>query len=115
MPLVLNKYGKAGWRLVAVNKMECFIFNRPLERRRLEYKVLTPADLDKRAIALLKQEGAADVVSDEDNQPLLQISDPYKAKIQNILPKALLALSREGWSLAAINGPQLHFFVRELG
>ncbi|MCT4656494.1 MAG: DUF4177 domain-containing protein [Cohaesibacter sp.] len=112
MPFILNEYGKEGWRLVAVNKMECFIFVRDLSKAPVAYKVLTPADLDKAAIKILQTDGAAQVVSDENNEARLEISDPQKAKIQSVLPKVLGALAEEGWELAAISGPQLHIFCR---
>ena len=115
MPVVLDKYGRAGWRLLAVNKMECFIFGRALARPRFEYKVLTPADIDKMSVQVLKAQGAADLVVDENNESTLQVTDPENAKIQVVLPKVLSSLARDGWSLAAISGPQLYIFIRVVG
>ena len=114
MPEVLNKYGRVGWRLLAVNKMECFIFGRPLVREKLEYKVMTPTDMDKMSVTILRAEGAAEIAAEGTEDATLRIFDPAKAKIQNVLPKVLASLSREGWGLAAISGPQLYIFVRSI-
>ena len=112
LPFILDRYGKAGWKLQAVNKMECFIFGRTSSNHRFSYKVLTPADIDKMSVSLLQSQGAAELVVNEANQTTLQVTNPGKAKVQIILPKILDQLAVEGWSLTAITGPQLYIFTR---
>ena len=111
MPKVLNPLGKKGWRLVSVNKMECYIFEKHAP---VEYSVLTPAEIDKRSIRLLQQKGSLTLAGFEGETPKLELSDPSNARIQDILPEILADYGKEGWQLAAISGPQLYYFTRNL-
>lgn len=111
MPQVLNPLGQEGWRLVAVNKMESYIFERG---QPVEYLVQTPADIDKRSIRMLQKSGAMEVTGFEGEAPRMEITRPKEARIQIVLPQVLAELASEGWTLAAINGPQLYFFIRPL-
>lgn len=111
MPIVLNEFGQLGWRLVAVNKMECFIFAVDGEVP-VEYRVLTPPDLDQMALSQLEDLGHARRLEGEGGAQNLEIPDPDQARIQKVLPRVLAKVGEDGWQLAAISGPQLYFFVR---
>ncbi len=112
MPAVLNRFGEEGWKLVAVNKMECFLFCKAENGERFEYKVLAPNDLDKLALGQLDQDGHLKVSTGEGDVPTVEITDPQKARIQDILPRVLDTIAVDGWQLVAISGPQLYFFTR---
>ena len=112
MPKVLNRLGKKGWVLEAVNKMECYIFSCPQPAIAVEYKVLTPADLDRSAIVRLEKSGALALHHFEGQTPAMEVVDASAAKIQNVLPELLGAIADEGWRLRAVSGPQLYFFTR---
>lgn len=113
LPKVLNTLGRDGWRLAAVNKMECYIFCRDRDSR-YEYKVLTPADLDRAGLKLLEERGALSLKSLENGTPTIEINEPEKATIQQVLPALLAEQAGQGWDLASVSGPQLYFFVRKL-
>ncbi|MCB1416983.1 MAG: hypothetical protein KDJ64_11285 [Nitratireductor sp.] len=112
MPKVLNPLGKKGWVLEAVNKMECYIFSRAQPAVAVEYKVLTPADLDRSAVLKLEKSGALALHHFEGQTPAMEVVDASAAKIQNVLPALLEELADEGWRLSAVSGPQLYFFTR---
>ena len=114
LPMVLNPHGKKGWRLRAVNRMECFIFEVD-ENRPVEYMVSTPPDLDQLALKMLHEDGYAKYRVDDDGKQHFEITDPLNARIQSVLPEMLAAISESGWQLAAISGPQLYFFIRAIG
>lgn len=111
MPKVLNPFGKKGWNLVAVNKMECYIFHKG---EPVEYRVETPPDIDRISIKHLQAHGHLKLTGFEGQIPALEVTNPSAAKIQNVLPAVLGEYEKEGWKLAAINGPQLYFFMRTL-
>lgn len=95
LPQVLDRYGGDGWRLCGVNKMECCIFSRPRRvqaRKRYAYKVMTPADLDREALAWLSRRNAVSVVEGE--VTALEVSDLEQARIQVVLPQVLSKNSR---------------------
>lgn len=112
LPKVLDRLGKDGWLLCAVNKMECYIFQALPAGRRAEYKVLSPADMDKLALVRLEAAGVAGFAGVDQGRPVMQILDPSRARIQEVLPAVMGAIAEEGWQLAAINGPQLYIFAR---
>lgn len=112
LPRVLDLRGKDGWLLCAVNRMECYIFRALPGGKQAEYKVLTPADMDRLALQRLEKAGLASFSGLEGGKPVMQIIDPAKARIQEVLPAVLGDLASEGWQLAAINGPQLYIFAR---
>lgn len=114
LPKILNPLGKIGWSLTAINKMECYIFERTKPRVAVEYRVLTPAQMDDIAITHLELSGHASIKTEEDGSKNLEIHQAEHARIQNVLPKVLAAIAEEGWTLAAINGPQLYIFSRPL-
>lgn len=109
MPTVLDRHGAKGWRLVAVNRMECLIFERGPKVR---YRVISPADLDRRALIALEAAGHAAFVGFDAGQPQLEITAPEQARIQTVLPQVLSDIGAEGWRLAAVTGPQLYIFTR---
>lgn len=111
MPKVLNPLGKKGWKLTAVNKMECYVFEK---QEPVEYSVLTPADIDKMSMRLLQKKGSLVLAGFEGETPTLELTDPAGAKIQDVLPEVLADYGNEGWRLAAISGPQLYYFTRNL-
>ena len=111
MPRIFDSLGRQGWVLVAVNKMECFIFERSARKQVVRYKVMTAADMDRAALKVLEMEGKLSVEADETDGQVVQIDDPQAARIQTVLPKVLGELADYGWSLAAISGPQLYIFV----
>lgn len=111
MPKVLDPYGKEGWNLVAVNKMECYIFRQGAP---VEYRVETPPDIDRLAIRYLQSQGHLKLSGFEGQTPALEVINPEAAKIQLVLPNVLSEYEKEGWKLAAINGPQLYFFIRPI-
>ncbi len=111
MPRVLNPLGKEGWNLIAVNKMECYIFERG---NPVEYRVETPPDIDRLSIRHLQAGGHLKLTGFEGQAPALEVTNPAAAKIQAVLPHVLDGYKQEGWQLAAINGPQLYFFIRPL-
>ena len=112
MPKVLNRLGKKGWVLEAVNKMECYIFSCLQPAAPVEYKVLTPADLDRSAITRLEKSGALALHHFEGKTPAMEVVNASAAKIQNVLPELLGDLAADGWRLRAVSGPQLYFFTR---
>jgi hypothetical protein len=111
MPLVLNPYGAKGWRLLAINNMECFIFAID-EASPVEYLVRTPPELDRDAMTGLAEAGYAIVTDDGEQKQSFEITSPDHARIQEVLPKVLAGIAAEGWELAAISGPQLYFFTK---
>ncbi len=113
LPKVLDRYGMSGWLLCAVNKMECYIFRALETDRRVEYKVLTPADMDRAALQILEATGVAGLSGMDGGKPVMEIRDPARARIQEVLPAVIGGLADEGWRLAAINGPQLYIFARQ--
>jgi hypothetical protein len=112
LPKVLDRHGKAGWLLCAVNGMECYVFRALPPGQRAEYKVLSPADMDRLALQGLEKAGIAAFSGMDLGKPVMQILDPSKARIQEVLPAVLAGLAGEGWQLAAVNGPQLYIFAR---
>ena len=112
MPKVLARYGRKGWKLTAINKMECYIFCKTEDERAVEYMVQTPSDLDKLSLKLLETEGQLIVEQDDDDEPVVHIKDAEQAKIQRILPLVLDQFKQDRWQLAAVSGPQLYFFTR---
>ena len=109
LPKILNPLGKKGWELRAVNKMECYVFKRS---EPVEYKVLTPPDMDRIGMRLLQEGGHLELSGFEGEIPKLEITSPKDARIQNVLPRVLDEIENDGWNLVAINGPQLYFFTR---
>ena len=91
--------------------MECYIF---AKGEPVEYKVLTPVDIDKISIEQLQKTGAMKLTGFEGDAPRLEITQPQEATIQKVLPQVLASLNNENWELCAINGPQLYFFSRTL-
>ena len=114
LPQALNQLGKIGWSLTAVNKMECFIFERRKKRTPVEYKVMTTAALDEIAIENLQLAGHATLTTGEGDNKNLEVHSAEQAKIQNVLPKVLATVGKDGWELAGINGPQLYIFKRPI-
>jgi len=114
LPKVLNPLGKKGWRLCAVNKMECFIFEKILPRTEVEYKVVVPPELDKIALSKLQKDGHLKFAGYEGEAPTMELTSSEDTKIQSVLPKVLAEFTSEGWELCAISGPQLYFFARTL-
>lgn len=114
LPLVLNPLGKIGWALTAVNKMECYIFEREKIRTPVEYKVMTTAELDEIAIENLQLSGHATLTTGEGDSKNLEVHSAEHAKIQNVLPKVLATMAKTRWQLAGINGPQLYIFKRPI-
>jgi len=114
LPHILNPLGRKGWRLCAVNKMECYIFEKVMPRVEVEYKVLTPPELDKMAMGILQSEGHLKLAGYEGEAPKLELSSSDSTKIQTVLPKVLAQMTGDGWELCAISGPQLYFFTRIL-
>lgn len=112
LPKVLNDIGKTGWLLTTINKMECYIFSRAIKRTPIEYKVMTPPQMDDIAISHLELAGHASMETADDGSRNLEIHKAEHAKIQNVLPKVLAAIGADGWTLAAVNGPQLYIFSR---
>jgi hypothetical protein len=112
LPKVLDRHGAGGWLLCAVNKMECYIFRALPAGSRAQYKVLTPADMDRLALKHLEAAGFAAFSGMDGGKPVMQILDPARARIQEVLPAVMDELATDGWQLAAINGPQLHIFAR---
>lgn len=112
LPKVLDRRGKDGWLLCAVNKMECYVFQSLPSGQRAQYKVLSPADMDKLALRQLEAAGVAGFAGVDQGRPVMQILDPARARIQEVLPAVLAGLAEDGWLLAAINGPQLYIFAR---
>lgn len=111
MPKVLDRLGAKGLRLLAVNKMECFIFAQD-EGVRYRYRVLTPPELDRIAIGILQAEGQLSLAGFEGKATAVEVLDPEAGKIQTVLPKVLASVSDGGWELCAISGPQLYIFIR---
>lgn len=114
LPRVLNPLGKKGWRLTAVNKMECYIFEKVGKGVALEYLVATPPDLDKKGMKILQDEGHLKLSGFEGDVPKVEVLSPKDAKIQNVLPRILSKYAEENWQLCSINGPQLYFFTRPI-
>jgi hypothetical protein len=112
LPKVLDRHGKGGWLLCAVNKMECYIFRRLPDGERVEYKVVTPGEMDRMSLQSLEASGVATFAGMDGGKPVMQILDPARARIQEVLPAVMHGLSADGWQLAAINGPQLYIFAR---
>jgi hypothetical protein len=112
LPKVLDRHGKSGWLLCAVNKMECYIFARLPAGERVEYKVVTPGEMDRLSLQLLESSGVAAFSGMDQGKPVMQILDPARARIQEVLPAVMQDLAAEGWQLAAVNGPQLYIFAR---
>ena len=112
MPKVLNSLGKNGWRLTAVNKMECYIFTRDGNKSAVEYKVMTPGDLDRMAMENLEKTGALRLNRFEGLTPAMEIVEPEAASIQKVLPEVLVKIGEDGWQLCAVSGPQLYIFSR---
>ena len=112
LPKVLDRLGKAGWLLCAVNKMECYIFRCLPAGERVEYKVVTPGEMDRMSLQSLEAAGVAAFAGMDDGKPVMQILDPARARIQEVLPAVMQGLASDGWQLAAINGPQLYIFAR---
>ena len=112
MPKVLARFGRQGWRLTAVNKMECYIFERTENRQPVEYKVLSTTDIDRLSMKVLQERGQLSVELDDNEEQTVHVKDASQAKIQIILPEVLGQIAEDGWKLCAINGPQLYFFVR---
>jgi hypothetical protein len=111
MPLVLNVFGAKGWKLTAVNNMECFIFTID-DAQPVEYLVRTPPELDRDAMSTLAEAGYANVTDVGGEKQTFEITSPDHARIQEVLPKILADIAIERWQLAAISGPQLYFFTR---
>ena len=111
LPKVLNPLGAKGWNLLAVNKMECYIFTRG---DAVEYRIETPAGMDRAGLNLLKDGGHLKLEGFEGQTPKLEITNSREATIQKVMPKILSSLSVDGWQLCAINGPQLYFFSRPI-
>jgi len=114
LPQILNPLGKKGWRLCAINKMECYIFEKTLPRSEVEYKIITPPELDKIAMGILQQDGHLKLSGYEGEAPKMELASSKETKIQSVLPKVLAKFTGEGWDLCAISGPQLYFFTRIL-
>lgn len=112
MPKVMARYGRKGWRLTAINKMECYVFCKTENAAPVEYMVQTPSDLDKLSLKLLETEGQLIVEQDEDEDPVVHVKDAEQAKIQRVLPMVLDQFKQDNWELAAVSGPQLYFFIR---
>jgi len=112
LPLILNPMGKKGWRLAAVNKMECYIFKRDKFSKPLEYLVCTPPELDHKGLQYLEKKGHLKMSGYEGKVPKLEITSPKQATIQKVLPEILGDYAKDGWTLAAVSGPQLYFFTR---
>lgn len=114
LPEVLNPLGKKGWKLTAINKMECYIFEKVMPRVEVEYKVITPPELDKMALSMLQKEGHLKFSGYDGESPKMELTSSKDTKIQSVLPKVLAEFTGEGWELCAISGPQLYFFTRIL-
>ena len=114
LPRILNPLGIKGWRLSAVNKMECYIFEKVGKGFAFEYLVVTPPDLDKKGMKLLQDDGHLKLTGFEGDVPKVEVLSPKDAKIQNVLPKILSQYADDNWQLCAINGPQLYFFTRQI-
>ncbi len=112
MPKVLDPLGREGWLLCAVNRMECYMFRRLPVNQMVEYRVLSPADLDRMALDRLQQDGSMRLNAFEGATPVLEVTDPAAIRIQDVLPQTLGELARDGWFLTTVNGPQLYFFAR---
>ena len=57
LPKILDAFGREGWKLIAVNRAECWIFERPKSkrgRRHWQYLVASPADIDAVALRTLE-------------------------------------------------------------
>ena len=114
LPKILNPLGKKGWRLCAVNNMECYIFRQEKPIKPLEYRVVTPPELDRMGLQNLEQGGHVKVSGFEGSVPTVEVTSPQHAQIQKVLPDILANFTEEGWELTAINGPQLYFFTRQI-
>lgn len=114
LPKVLNSFGKKGWRLTAVNKMECYIFEKVGNGGSLEYLVATPPDLDKIGMKILQDDGHLKLSGFEGDVPKVEVLSPKDAKIQNVLPRILNKYAEDKWQLCTINGPQIYFFTRPI-
>jgi len=53
-------------------------------------------------------------VAGEGDSKNLEVHSAEQAKIQNVLPKVLATVGKDGWELAGINGPQLYIFKRPI-
>lgn len=111
MPKILDRMGAKGLRLLAVNKMECFIFAAD-EGARYRYRVLTPPEMDRVAIEILQVEGELALAGFEGKATAVEVLNPEAARIQTVLPKVLERVCEGGWELCAISGPQLYIFIR---
>jgi hypothetical protein len=113
MPKILNRFGRSGWLLEAVNKMECYIFSRSMQATPVEYLVVTPPELDRLAITELEREGALRIIrTEEGSTQAVEVIQANAARIQSVLPQVLASIGHSGWKLCTVTGPQLYIFAR---
>jgi hypothetical protein len=74
--------------------------------------VFTPGDMDRMSLQTLEANGVAAFAGMDEGKPVMQILDPARARIQEVLPAVMQNLAADGWQLAAVNGPQLYIFAR---
>lgn len=112
MPRVFDRFGAKGLRLLAVNKMECYIFAHHAGRQ-FRYMVMTPPEMDRVAIEILQGNGQLAFAGVEGNSAAVEVINAEAGRIQVVLPQVLHKICGDTWELAAISGPQLYIFVSE--